>query len=214
MNIPFASLGLLLLLLARMGMGAGTLTKVTTAQLDRAFPERASTSGCASITEFTSECATNKQAAQAITNAMAKYKITGRGQVVALISLMAYESNKWQYNINHFPGRPGQGTRAMLMYSFVYAYAKQLYPSQVQGAWQTSSDNSTMNNVRALVLDNDDSFGAAFWYLTTVAKDFASADKLRSGNIDDFKAYIENGVHTTWDSGRGDIWASVDKSIY
>jgi hypothetical protein len=36
---------------------------------------------------------------------------------------MAFESADFTANINHFPGRPGQGTKAMLNFPFIYAYA-------------------------------------------------------------------------------------------
>ncbi|KAJ2359065.1 hypothetical protein IWW50_000263 [Coemansia erecta] len=170
--------------------------------------------GCASV-EDQSECATNDSAAKAITHAMAKYNVKRRGEVVALISLMAYESKNWEYNINHFPGRAGQGTRAMLMYNFIYTYAQSLYPDKVSSSAANSESATEMNSVRGLVLGGDDSFGAAFWYLTTVAKEFHGDEgKLRSGNIDDFKAYIENGVHTSWDDERAEIWRNVDSKLY
>ncbi|KAJ1852605.1 hypothetical protein GGH12_002999 [Coemansia sp. RSA 1822] len=215
MKIPFA-LGVsgLVLSLAQVCVGADTLTQVTTAQLDRAIPTRAGSNGCASVADQ-SECAINDNAAKAITNAMAKYNVKQRGEVVALISLMAYESASWEYNTNHFPGRPGQGTRAMLMYNFIHTYAQALYPDKVAASSANSESTNVLNGVRALVLNNNDSFGAAFWYLTTVAKEYhGNTNKLRSGNIDDFKAYIEGGVHTTWDDQRAQIWKSVDAALY
>ncbi|KAJ2450970.1 hypothetical protein EV183_003930 [Coemansia sp. RSA 2336] len=214
MKIAFAvGVSSLVLALAQLCKGAGTLTQVTTAQLDQAIPKRAGPNGCASAAEQ-AECATNEVAAAAITNAINKYDVKRRGEVVALIALMAYESADWEYNINHFPGRAGQGTRAMLMYNFISTYAQSLYPSKITATEASSQSTEAMNSVRELVLNNDDSFAAAFWYLTTVAKDYhGDESRLRSGNIDDFKAYIENGVHTTWDEQRGSIWKAVDAAL-
>ncbi|KAI9477035.1 hypothetical protein LPJ78_004721 [Coemansia sp. RSA 989] len=214
MKVTFAvGASSLVLLLAQLCKGAGTLNQVTTAQLDRAIPKRAGSNGCASAAEQ-AECATNEVAAAAITNAINKYDVKRRGEVVALIALMAYESADWEYNINHFPGRAGQGTRAMLMYNFISTYAQSLYPSRVTTTEASSQSTQVMNSVRELVLNNDDSFAAAFWYLTTVAKDYyGNESRLRSGNIDDFKAYIENGVHTSWNEQRSSVWKAVDAAL-
>ncbi|KAJ2849727.1 hypothetical protein IWW36_002419 [Coemansia brasiliensis] len=215
MKITFAvGVSSLVLSLFQICKGAGTLSQVTTAQLDKAIPKRAGPSGCASATEQ-AECATNEVAAAAITNAISKYGVKRRGEVVALIALMAYESADWEYNINHFPGRPGQGTRAMLMYNFISTYAQSLYPNKVTATEASSQSTQVMNSVRELVLNDNDSFAAAFWYLTTVAKDYhGDESRLRSGNIDDFKAYIENGVHTAWDEQRGNVWKAVDAALF
>ncbi|KAJ2794420.1 hypothetical protein H4R20_006232, partial [Coemansia guatemalensis] len=123
-------------------------------------------------------------------------------------------SAKWEYNINHYPGRPGQGTRAMLMYNYVQAYASSLFPGHITADIANTASDEIKNTVRKLVLDDDNSFGSAFWYLTSVKPEFHNkSDKLRDGNMDDFKDYIEHGVQTTWDSGRQSIWESVNAAL-
>jgi hypothetical protein len=56
------------------------------------------------------ECATAKQAAPAISKAFKKYGVTSPAEQAALISLMAFETDDFKYNKNHFPGVPGQGS--------------------------------------------------------------------------------------------------------
>ncbi|KAJ2157721.1 hypothetical protein GGF46_004298 [Coemansia sp. RSA 552] len=203
--------GLVLMALSSMCMAA--YSEITVEQLDKAIPDRAGANSCAS-TDTPDECATNAAAAKAISAAMSKYKVTSRGELVALISLMAFESSDWQYNTNHFPGRPGQGTRAMLMYNFIYEYAKYLYPSKVQSNVVASQNTAVMNNVRSIVLNDNDSFGSAFWYLANVAPAFHNKpDKLRDGNVDDVVDYITNGVKTTWTPDREEVWRRVNDAL-
>ncbi|KAI8319462.1 hypothetical protein GQ54DRAFT_299317 [Martensiomyces pterosporus] len=186
---------------------------ITLDQLNKALPLRAADNSC---TQFVDECTVNSKAIASINSALAKYGIARRGEAVAVISLMAFESNTWQYNTNHFPGRAGQGTYSMLMYNFVEEYAKDLHPSETSGvlAKADSNQNSSMNAVRALVLNSDDSFGSGFWYLANKASAYHNdASKLRDGNADDFKDYIVNGVNASWDDGRQTIWAAVNQAI-
>ncbi|KAJ2003979.1 hypothetical protein GGI04_000656 [Coemansia thaxteri] len=188
-------------------------TAITLDQLNKAIPARASDGSCASVST-PSECAPNSRAVVAINAAIAKYGVTKRGEIVALVSLMATESADWQYNINHYPGVPGQGTRAMLMYNFVQQYAQSLYPSQVTQALAGGSSTAAMNNVRALVLNDNDSFGSAFWYLTTQAASYHNnATRLRSGNASDFKNYVVNGVRASWSSDRQATWKAVNAAL-
>ncbi|KAJ2078951.1 hypothetical protein H4R24_004122 [Coemansia sp. RSA 988] len=214
MKLAFA-VGLLSLTLslARPCPQTNGISEITTEQLNKAIPERAASDSCAKTTA-PSECVTNEKAATAISNAIKKYDVTQRGEIIALISLMAYESAKWEYNINHYPGRPGQGTRAMLMYNYVQEYASSLFPGHITTDIANTSSDKIKNTVRQLVLDDNNSFGSAFWYLTSVKPEFHNkSDKLRDGNMDDFKDYIENGVQTTWDDGRQSIWESVNAAI-
>ncbi|KAJ1819980.1 hypothetical protein LPJ60_003471 [Coemansia sp. RSA 2675] len=190
-----------------------TTSAITLGQLNKAIPARASDSSCSSVST-PDECAPNSRAVAAINSAIAKYGVTQRGEIVALISLMAYESANWQYNINHFPGRPGQGTRAMLMYNFIEQYAQWLYPSEATKVLAAGASTDAQNNVRALVLGDNDSFGSAFWYLVNKASAYhGKGDKLRSGNADDFKDYIVNGVGAGWDDSRHSIWETVNGAI-
>ncbi|KAJ2867057.1 hypothetical protein GGH94_001123 [Coemansia aciculifera] len=186
--------------------------KLTQKQLDAAIPARAGSDSCASV-GTPDECVTNNKALTAINSALAKYGIAKRGEAVAVIALMAYESGSWQYNTNHFPGRPGQGTRAMLMFNFVESYAKALHPEDAAKALAGGITDASMNNVRALVLNDNDSFGSGFWYLVTNAAAYHNTGKLRDGNLEDFKDYVLTGVGASWDSARQTIWETVNSAI-
>ncbi|KAJ1783194.1 hypothetical protein LPJ59_006646, partial [Coemansia sp. RSA 2399] len=170
--------------------------QITLDDLNKAVPDRAGDDSCSAAT-YASECATNSRAVTAINNALTKYQISGRGEAVAVIALMAFESDSWLYNINHNPGNPGQGTRNMQMYTFNSEYAQLLYPTQVAAATAANASGtaSQENAVLDLVLDDDDSFGSGFWYLVNHASGYYNnANKLRDGNSADFQDYITNGV--------------------
>ncbi|KAJ2038323.1 hypothetical protein GGI03_005152 [Coemansia sp. RSA 2337] len=186
--------------------------KLTQKQLNLAIPVRAASDSCASV-GTPAECVTNDKALAAINSALVKYGITKRGEAVAVIALMAYESGNWQYNTNHFPGRPGQGTRAMLMFNFVESYAKALHPEEAAKALAGGITDESMNSVRALVLNDNDSFGSGFWYLVTNAAAYHNTGKLRDGNLEDFKDYVLTGVGAGWDSDRQTIWETVNSAI-
>ncbi|KAJ2780582.1 hypothetical protein H4R18_003377 [Coemansia javaensis] len=206
-----STIGLLLTAAAGVCSAAGPVQAVTAAQLDAAVPKARDAARCQA---GPGECATNAQAAAAISRAIQKYGVTARGEVVALVALMAYESDSWTYNINHFPGRAGQGTRAMLMYPYVLPYARALHSAQVSDAAAATADDATMNSVRGLVLNDDDSFGSAFWFLVTTAPQYhASASRLRDGNLDDFKSYVVDAVGGTWDDGRESTWHAVNNAL-
>ncbi|KAJ2004395.1 hypothetical protein GGI04_001303 [Coemansia thaxteri] len=213
MKLLFATvLSSALVAVAGLCIGAAGTT-ITLDQLNKAMPVRSSDGSCASVS-YPSECAPNSRAVAAINAAIAKYGVTQRGEIVALVSLMAYESANWAYNINHFPGRPGQGTRAMLMYNFIEKYAQSLYPAEAAQVLAGGSSTDAQNNVRALVLNDNDSFGSAFWYLATQASSYHnSAAKLRSSNAEDFKDYIVNGVGAGWDNDRQATWESVNAAL-
>ncbi|KAJ1951164.1 hypothetical protein EC988_004125 [Linderina pennispora] len=189
---------------------------ITIEQLNAAVPGRA---GAASCRNATSECATNSRALEAINHALLKYRISRRSEVVAVLALEAFESASWLYNINHFPdpGRPGQGTRSMLMYNFIEEYAKYLYADKARVLLESSGpspSNATKNAVRELVLGDDDSFGSGFWFLAHEASSYYNnPNKLRDGQWQDFKDYMVNGVGASWDDARNVTWNAVNDAV-
>ncbi|KAJ2770010.1 hypothetical protein IWQ56_002331 [Coemansia nantahalensis] len=192
---------------------------VTLDQLNKAVPDAAADNYC-SLNDRPKSCVNNKIAVDAINKAMTKYQIKRRGEAVAVIATMALESGYWQYNMNDTPGRPGQGTRAMLMYNFVYEYAKYLFPDAVKAEWKglefgTAENNKTMNDVAAMVIaDEPTSFGAGFWYLSKSTTGFYNNDAaLRDGNVDDFKGYLVDGIHTTAAEERITIWNKFNEAL-
>ncbi|KAJ1721053.1 hypothetical protein LPJ53_004383 [Coemansia erecta] len=189
--------------------------QLTLDELNAAIPARAASDSCASVS-FPDECATNDQALPAINAALSTYGITKRSEAVAVIALMAFESDSWQYNINHYPGRAGQGTKAMLMSNFVTEYAEQLHAADAQSVTSQAADPSsddTVNALRALVLNDNDSFGSGFWYLVNKAAAYHNSDKLQDGDLASFQDYVVNGVGASWDDSRGTIWSTVNSAI-
>lgn len=61
------------------------------------------------------ECATAKQAAKFTAQSFDTYDVTSKAEQAAIISLMAFESDDFKYNKNHFPGVPGQGSKFCLL---------------------------------------------------------------------------------------------------
>jgi cytidine deaminase len=56
------------------------------------------------------ECATGKQAAKFTSQSFDTYKVTNKAEQAAIIALIAFESEDFRYNKNHFPGVAGQGS--------------------------------------------------------------------------------------------------------
>ncbi|KAJ2856770.1 hypothetical protein GGI22_003711, partial [Coemansia erecta] len=67
--------------------------------------------------------------------------------------------------------------------------------------------NALLEEVVQLVLVDEWSFGAGFWFLATQATGFHNqADKLRSGNQDDFVDYMRDGV-------KADLTSSLNERL-
>ncbi|KAJ1805120.1 hypothetical protein LPJ56_005448 [Coemansia sp. RSA 2599] len=189
--------------------------QLTLEQLNAAIPDRAGADSCGSAS-FPEECATNERALPAINAALQRYGVTKRGEVVAVVSLMAYESASWLYNINHWPGRAGQGTRNMQMANFNQEYASFLYPEQAAEILASAADpasDETANALRELVLNDNDSFGSGFWYLANKAKEYHDTGKIAEDSAEAFKDYVVNGVGAGWDDARQTIWETVNSGI-
>lgn len=74
----------------------------------------------------TSECKTAAEAAPFINQSFGTYGISSPGEAAALISIMAFETGDFKFNVNHFPATPGQGTRNMQSPEFNLKYAKSI----------------------------------------------------------------------------------------
>ncbi|KAJ2495548.1 hypothetical protein GGH96_006355, partial [Coemansia sp. RSA 1972] len=178
--------------------------------LNQANPDAADAAYC-KTSPAAGECALNSEVLVSINQAIRQYGVSARGEIVATLAWMLFESGNWQYNINHFPGNIGQGTRTMMTWEYVAEYAQTLHPdayAKVLGSDTVSAaDNTTKTDVIDLVLNNNDSFGSGFWYLTTQAASFhGNANCLRDGNQADFQKYVEDGIITTWTTEREAIW--------
>lgn len=140
--------------------------------------------------DFPDECATADQATQPLIDAFNKYKVNTPGEQAALLSWMAYESGEFRYNINHFPGRPGQGTRTMMMPNYVKMYADSI---GITGA----DEAEILSNVNAAP---GGQWGSASWFLTTQCSDDVRKG-LQTGGKAEWETFITGCVETTLDSG-------------
>jgi hypothetical protein len=77
---------------------------ITPEQIKAVAPDTASCDG-------TQPCRTAEQAAPFINASFKKYNFTTVGEQAALFSLMAFESGNFRFDVNVFPGRPGQGSK-------------------------------------------------------------------------------------------------------
>lgn len=120
------------------------------------------------------ECRTAAVAAPALTAAFANHGVTSPAEAAALLSLQIFESASFQYARNHFPGRPGQGTRNMQMPAFNLLYAKSIpalapkVSALTGGQAAASLSPDVLDKVLGLILENDAwDFGSAAWFTTT-----------------------------------------------
>jgi len=115
------------------------------------------------------ECVTNVDAAPHLINAMVANGLYQYGQIAAVIANMAFETSDFKYNINHNPGRPGQGTRNMqlIKYNVMYARSKDELKDKVpEGDADAMSDddkNKVLNMLRVPEYDYD----TGAWFLKT-----------------------------------------------
>jgi len=82
---------------------APTGLKVTPQIVLGAAPGSASCDG-------SSSCRTAEQAAPFIQAAFKKFGFKTPGEQAAILALMAFESGDFKFDVNVFPGRPGQGS--------------------------------------------------------------------------------------------------------
>ncbi|KAI4843793.1 hypothetical protein E4T44_06553 [Aureobasidium sp. EXF-8845] len=127
----------------------------------------------ASCTEaqYPVECATATEASPWVNLAFHTFGIHEFGTQAALLSLMLYESGSFEYNINHYPGVPGQGTRNMQSPAFNLKYAQWLAANMTGSgiSSQEVDEAEKEGSVRVLALVNGDrwSFASASWFLAT-----------------------------------------------
>ncbi len=119
----------------------------------------------------------------------------------AILALMAFETAEFKYNRNHFPGRPGQGTRNMQMggYNVLYALsipelqAKVKEIAGVQGEATLEIANGlgedVLDKVLELVLEDKYSWGSALWFYLTYCGD--ARDAVKTGSEAGFEAYMQ-----------------------
>ncbi|KAF2869350.1 hypothetical protein BDV95DRAFT_577128 [Massariosphaeria phaeospora] len=162
------------------------------------------TKSCATA-EFPNECADAARAGPAISASFAKYEITEKGTQAALIAIMMFESGSFVYNKNHYPGRPGQGTKNMQMPDNNKLYAAALFPDKIAGA-------TTPEAVLQLVSGDNESFGSAAWHLTTQCGPEIQKG-LAAGDAKGWDAYLTGCVKTTHTPDRDVLWTAAKKVL-
>ncbi|KAJ5415145.1 hypothetical protein N7465_003840 [Penicillium sp. CMV-2018d] len=155
------------------------------------------------------ECATAKQAAKFTSQSFDTYKVTSKAEQAAIISLMAFESDDFKYNKNHFPGVAGQGTRNMQSPSFNKKYASSLPDLKDK---LPAVSNSPADLLDLLRNDGATDFGSGAWFLTTqCSKEVRSA--LADGSETGWQRFISDCVGTSVTDERKVYWERAVKAI-
>ncbi|KAJ5248977.1 hypothetical protein N7468_000428 [Penicillium chermesinum] len=173
-------------------------TSVTEAQILKFAP---SSNSCANP-PAEGECATAKTAAKYASQSFQTYKVSSKAEQAAILSLMAFESDDFKYNKNHFPGTPGQGTRNMQSPAFNKKYASSI-PALSSKIAQVANDPAALLD---LLRDNETyDFGSGAWFLTTqCSANVRSA--LQTGSESGWQQYISDCVGTSVTDERKAYW--------
>lgn len=174
-------------------------TGITEQQLLQIAPKSSTCDGA----PFPLECRPASKIYPFLNSAFTLYGITSAGEKAALISLQAFESAEFKYNKNHYPGRPGQGTSAMLMPNFISEYATSL--ADVGG----KASGLAPDAILQLINDVDAySFGSAAWFLTTQCGAEHRAG-LQAGTLAGWANYITGCVGTSVTADRTAYWTKA-----
>ena len=173
---------------------------ITASQLTQIAPTTVSCDGA----PFPEECADATTAATALNSSFEKYGITKAEEKAALIAYTLFESGEYKYSKNHYPGRPGQGTRMMAMPNFIAEYAS--------AAADPSALASAAGNVDAILAtvngDADKSFGSAAWFYSNKCTD-AVKTGVRDGSMIGWQNFMTVCVGTTNDPAREEYWTKA-----
>ncbi|CAG7996557.1 unnamed protein product [Penicillium nalgiovense] len=155
------------------------------------------------------ECATAKQAAKFTSQSFDTYKVTSKAEQAAIVSLMAFETEDFKYNKNHFPGVAGQGTRNMQSPAFNKKYASSLPELKDK---LPSVSNSPAELLDLLRSDSATDFGSGAWFLTTqCSKNVRTA--LADGSETGWQRFISDCVGTSVTEERREYWERAVKAI-
>ena len=164
-----------------------------------------SASSCANAS-FPSECAAASEALNPILDGFTKYSITTAPEQAALLSWMAFESGEFKFNQNHFPGRPGQGTRCMMMPNFVREYVASIPELAPQAI---GKDDVA---VLALVLPDEYSFASASWFYSAHCTE-AVKQGVQTGSKSGWSDFLTECVGTTVDESREVYWTRAMQAL-
>jgi hypothetical protein len=149
---------------------------------------------------------------------MADYGITSPPEIAAVLSLIAYETGDFKYNINHYPapGRPGQGTRNMQManYNLLYARSIPALASQLSAITTAPStsglSDDQLNAVRALVLPDEYSWASGAWFLISQCANTRAG--LQAGGQAGYAAYL-SCIGTSATADRLAYWTRANTAL-
>ncbi|OHF01263.1 hypothetical protein CORC01_03296 [Colletotrichum orchidophilum] len=152
---------------------------------------------CDGVTTFADECATVDRIAAYLPAAFWKYNVSTTGEMAAVLSLMAFETGEFRYNRNHYPGRPGQGTRNLQMPNYNLMYALSIpelkdKAAEIAGGVADGADltDDKKNQILDLVIPDDYTWGSAGWFLDTQC-DKSVKEELETGTVRGFTLYME-----------------------
>ncbi|KNG44200.1 hypothetical protein DDE82_009072 [Stemphylium lycopersici] len=200
-------------------LGSFALLVVSTPDIDQGSPFAAltdqvfrriapATASCDDA-EFPNECADASRAAVAINKAFETYGISSLGQQAGLVAYMLFESGNFKYNRNHYPGRPGQGTRMMAMPPLVKLYATSIAGAEAVEMAEAAGGNAGLDAVLGLANCNDEkSFGSAAWFLSRQCTASIQTG-LATGGIDGWHNFLTACVNTTIVAGRDTLWLAT-----
>ncbi|KAJ8112215.1 hypothetical protein OPT61_g5371 [Boeremia exigua] len=182
---------------------------VTADLLVQIAPETASCSGA----PFPEECADAATAATALNKSFATYGIKTAGEKAALVAYTLFESGNYKYSKNHFPGRPGQGTRMMAMPPFIAKYATAIAGADAYATASAAGGDAGLNAVLALVNGDDEtSFGSAAWFYSTECSADVKAG-VAAGTVEGWHNFLTACVGTTLDPTRDTPWLAAKAVI-
>jgi hypothetical protein len=156
------------------------------------------------------ECATASAALSPLLSSFSKYNIQTAPEQAALLSWIAYESAELKYNANHFPapGRPGQGTRNMMMPNYVAEYASSIPELSAQ----VSAAGGDPAKILQLVQGDEYSFGSAAWFYANKCGEGVK-EGVKSGGRAGWEGFITGCVVTSLDDGRVEYWERASRAL-
>lgn len=187
----------------------GTTGSLTAELLSQIAPETASCSGA----DFPEECADAATAATALNKSFDTYGIKTAGEKAAIIAYTLFESGNYKYSKNHFPGRPGQGTRMMAMPNYIAMYATEVVGADAYAKASAIGGDAGLNAVLALVNSDDEkSFGSAAWFYSTKCSADVKAGVVAE-TVDGWHNFLTQCVGTELDPSRDLPWVAAKAVI-
>ncbi|KAI0233880.1 hypothetical protein L0F63_001560 [Massospora cicadina] len=171
-------------------LGCGP-SSLTTAKLETAMPSCGRAKAGAE-----GENISCSRALPYIQRALNQYNLVTPEQMAFYISVISVETANLSYNRNHFPGRPGQGTRSMMMPDNLHVFFKSSpkilkdHPELTQIAEKSTKDMSNVDKEKLLnvLMQDEYSFLPGAWWISE------GGEKLMKPNCNHFKSKLTQGA--------------------